>query len=319
MKTFCVILLLWTSAHAQYSYSVEKEGNANHAGESNHVRITVLKGNSSIYSVERTLPFDVPYPLVSLNEQNGMLVLRYVFDGFAEVYNSAGKKIWEHQFFKDEEPNYERTIGAAVGNSSIYFLISDIHHEHAVVQKFSIDGARQWTVQLPHQYAYDIALSPDEKTIIAGSYLALENDVRQSAAILSPAGTMENDINILFRKAAFSKDNRYLALISEREAVTVSMEAKKEMGRISKQRQETILTDVCWDGSTVVLQESQVEFPPENRYYYANPIFTWYSQDMMTKKKEQRFEGTAYRQSRLVPLTTGVEFQYDHNKTLLQQ
>jgi hypothetical protein len=314
-----LFVFFFTPAFAQYSYSVELKGNAQRAGETNLFRISVQKEHQQSYTVERVLPFDVPSPLIALNEQSGVLVLRYVFDGFAEVYNDAGKKIWENQFFKDEEPNYERTIGAAVGSASIFFLVSDIKREHAVVQKFSMGGALQWTVQLPHQYAYEIALSPDEKTIVAGSYLALEDEVRQSAALISDNGTIHNDINILFRKAAFSKDNRFLALISEREVVTVSMDSKKEAGRISKQRRETLFTDVCWDGNTVVIQESQVEFPAENRYYYTNPIFTWYSQDMMSKKKEQRIDGTAYRQSRLVPLTTGVEFQYDQHKIILQQ
>lgn len=319
MRTIiATIAIIATSAFSQYSYQTMLTGNAQRAGETNVFRLSVLKENQPVYTIERTLPFDVPAPLISLNEQSGMLVLRYVFDGFAEVYSSSGDKLWENRFFNDEEPNYERTVGAAVGATTIVFLLSDTKREHAVVQKFSLDGALQWTVQLPHQYAYDIALSPDERTILAGSYLALEDGVRQSTAILSSDGKIEGNVNIIFRKAAFAHAQRLVALMSEREAVIVSTDTKKETGRVSRQHNKAIFTDLCWKGNELVVQESEVVTPADSRYYYANPTFTWYSQDMM-KQKEQHVDGITFRQSRLVPVSTGVEFRYDQNVILLKQ
>lgn len=319
MKTIIlVIALIAGSASAQYSYQTTLTGNAQRAGETNVFRLSVLKENRPVFTIERTLPFDVPAPLISLNEHSGMLVLRYVFDGFAEVYSSSGNKVWENNFFKDEEPNYERTLGAALGDSSIFFLLSDTKRERAVVQKFSLDGALQWTVQLPHQYAYDIALSPDERTILAGSYLALEDEVRQSTAILSSDGKIEGDINIIFRKAAFAQEQRLVALMSEREVVVISLDSKKEIGKVSKQRNQAIFTDLCWKGSELVVQESEVVTPADSRYYFANPTFTWYSQDM-TKRKEQHIDGITFHQSRLVSVSAGIEFRYDGNIRLLQQ
>ncbi len=156
------------------------------------------------------------------------------------------------------------------------------------------------------------------KTIIAGSYIVENETVKRSAMIFSNTGSVQSNIDILFRKAAFSNDNGLLALISERELVTVSMETKKEIGRISKEREKAIFTDVCWDRNSFVVQESEVVFHPEKRYNYSNPTFTWYSTDMV-KKAEQHFDDITYQRSLLIPSTGGVEFRYDLQKIILQQ
>ncbi|MEW5797670.1 MAG: hypothetical protein AB1728_01570 [Bacteroidota bacterium] len=234
------------------------------------------------------------------------------------MYNATGTMVWSRNFFKDISPNYERTIGVALGKNNVAFLISDVVQQKAGVHFFALNGAKQWERELPHPLGYDIAMSPDEKTIIAGSYNVEDETVSRSAAIFSNTGLMQSSIDILFRKAAFSSDNRLLALISERELVTVSMETKKEIGRISKRRESAIFTDVCWDRNSFVVQESEVVFHPEKRYYYTSPTFTWYSTDMV-KKAEKHFDDITYQRSLLVPSTGGVEFRYDLNKKILQQ
>lgn len=303
------MFLLSSSAAAQYSYTIDKAHNANRAGESNGVTVTVLQKGQKVYSVERLLPFDVPYPLVTLNEKTGMLLLRYVFDGFIELYNAEGSKVWENQFFKDEEPNYERTIGAVVGSNAVYVLISDSKWGKAVVRQFSFLGALQWSATLPHQYAYAIALSDDEQTIVAGSYLALEDEVRRSAAIMNTRGEIQGNIDIIFRTARFSPDGSLLALSSEREVVMVSMETKKETARAAKQS-NGIITDMIWDNRTLLVQESDVVTPNDGRVYYADPTIIRYSGNLNTVAV-RKMTGTSFRSSNLQRNGNTVELVLD--------
>ncbi|MBI2429538.1 MAG: hypothetical protein HYV29_12240 [Ignavibacteriales bacterium] len=318
LKLFSVLTIIATLSLSQYSYRTEHLGVAQRAGENNTFRASLLKDGRVLHTIERTLPFDVPYPSTYVNEETGSIVLCFIFDGFVEMYDATGDKIWEQNFFKEREPNYERTIGVALGKTTVAFLTSDVYLPNAKVHLFAVNGAKQWERELPHPMGYEIAMSPDEKTIVAGSYLVSGNTVRKSASLFTSAGIQTGDIDILFRKAVFSDDNRLLALISERELVTVSMETKKEIGRIAKQREKTIFTDVCWNGNSFVVQESEVVFHREKRYYYASPSFTWYSTDMV-KQAERQLDNITYQRSQLVPSTQGVEFRYDLQKIILQQ
>ena len=314
MKTIILSSLLFLSfAYSQYSYTVGNVGGARRAGETNQFRMTVQNAGKTAYTIERTIPFDVPYPLISFNEMTGMTVLRYVFDGFVEVYHPNGKKIWEHSFFKDEEPNYERTIGSVIGKWSVYFLVSDAYREKALVYQFAPDGVLRWTVTLPHQYAYEIAVSENEETIIAGSYLALEDEVRQSAALLNFRGETEGNIDILFRKAVFSEDGRFIALSSEREAVIVSRSAKQEIARTKKQS-DGIITDMIWSGNNLLVQDSNVVTPNDGRFYYANPSIITYTTELKPLSMKE-FDGVKFLESELRRNGKMIELILDRGKS----
>jgi outer membrane protein assembly factor BamB len=316
MKTIILSFVLFFSfAYSQYSYTVENAGGARRAGETNQFRMSVHNAGKTVYTIERTIPFDVPYPLISFEEMTGMTVLRYVFDGFIEVYHPNGKKIWEYSFFKDEEPNYERTIGSVIGKWSIYFLVSDAYREKALVYQFAPDGVLRWTATLPHQYAYEIAISENEETIIAGSYLALEDEVRQSSALLNYRGEMEGNIDILFRKAVFSGDGRFIALSSEREAVIVSRSSGQEIARTKKQS-DGIITDMIWSGNTLLVQESNIVTPNDGRFYYTDPTVFTYLEDLKIISRK-RIDGVKFWESSLRQNGKTVELVLDKGKSVV--
>lgn len=316
MKTILLSFFLFFSlASSQYSYTVENTGGARRAGETNRFRMSVQRAGETAYTIERTIPFDVPFPLISFNRETGMTVLRYVFDGFVEVYHSSGKKVWDHAFFKEEAPNYERTIGAAIGKWSLYFLVSDSYREKAQVYQFAPDGVLRWTAALPHQNAYEIAVSANEETIIAGSYLALEDEVRQSAAIMNYRGQIEGSVDILFRQAAFSDDGGFIALRSEREAVIVSRATKQELARTAKIT-GGIITDMIWSENNLLVQESNVVTPNDGRFYYADPTMITYSTDLKTIATK-KFEGLKFNESELRRRNNTIELILDKGKSVV--
>lgn len=317
MKLIITLCCIFSLAFTQYSLRTEHIGGAQRAGDENTFRASLLKDGNVLHTIERTLPFDVPFPSAHLNEETGMLVLCFTFDGFAEMYDPTGDKVWEQNFFKEMEPNYERTITVALGKHNVAFLTSDVMLPKAKAHFFTVNGAKQWERELPYSMGYEIAMSPDEKTVVAGSYIVTGNEVQRSAAIFSNKGEAVGDINILFRKSAFSDDNTRLALMSERELAVVSLESKKEISRVAKQQESAILTDVCWVANSFVVQEARVEFQSGKKYQYADPIFTRYSKDLV-KQAEQQISNITYQRSRLVPTSTGVEFRFDEKKEMLK-
>ncbi len=207
MKQISFAILLATSiCFSQYSLKVEQIGGARHAGEENLFRAILMNNGKTIQTLERKLPYDVPFPASYINKTTGTVVLTFVFDGFVEVYNNKGVKQWEENFFKGMGPNYERTINVALGTSSVAFLTSDVTLQNAKVQRYKVNGEKEWETSLPYSMGNEIEMSNDEQSIIAGSYFVLEDEVRQASTIVDRNGTIEGNANILFRKAAFSVD-----------------------------------------------------------------------------------------------------------------
>lgn len=251
------VLIIAVPASAQYSYTVHRESNARRAGETNEVRIDVSTGGRVVHTVRRTLPFDVPYPLVTLETGSGVLVLRYVFDGFVEVYGPEGRLRWTHTFFKDEEPNYERTINCRFFGNDVLFLVSDSNRERAVVHRYDANGARQWTAELPFPTAYELAVSEDEGVIVAGSYEALEDEVRSAATFLTADGNTVWSAPILFRHAVFPKETGTAVLASERELLVADLRERRVAARGGRAT-DGIITDIAVRNGNVLAAEAEV-------------------------------------------------------------
>ncbi len=280
MKTVSLLLLIAVSIlPAQYALTVERTGGAARAGEHNLFRAQVTKNGTAIHTIERQIPFDVPFPATYLNERTGVVVVTHSFDGFAEVYDATGKKTWEWNFFKEMSPNYERTITVALGTHIVAFLTSDVRRTNALVHRFDIRGTLLWETALPHAMGYEIAMSDDEQIIAAGSYFVLEDEVRQSAAVLNGEGTIVGDAGILFRSAAFNTDYTQIGFVSEREAVIYSVPAKAVTARTTK-KSEGIITDCLWTTDGLIVQESLVRTDPDHHWLYADPMFITYSSSL---------------------------------------
>ncbi len=257
------------------------------------------------------LPYDTPYPAYYFSEEKGILILVHSFDGWMDVYSEKGKKIWSQNFFKDMPSNYERTISCAVGTSSIAILTSDVTLPKAKVHKYLYNGAKQWETELPFSIGMDISMSPDEQTIIAGSYFVLEDEVRQSAAIIDSKGAINGNIDFLFRKAVFSDDNKLAALYSGQEVVIVSTETKKEVTRAGKKTEGTI-TDIIWNSNTLIVQESEVKTTPEQAVYFANPTIILYSEELKEISR-QRIENTDFKTSLLSKKGSNIQLHINGN------
>ncbi|MCK9408199.1 MAG: hypothetical protein M0R68_03615 [Bacteroidetes bacterium] len=291
---------------AQYSLNVEQRGGAKHAGENNLFRVQLVKSGTIIGTIERSIPFDVPFPTTYVHHTTGIVVLSYVVDGFVEVYNSEGKKVWEQNFFKEMGPNYERTITVALGQSSIVFLTSDVTQPKAIVRKYSVDGAKQWETTLPFAMGYEVVMSEDEQTIAAGSYIFQDGLVYQSASIISNNGTLTGDVNILFRKAAFTDDNKYIAFTSGKEIAIVSVEKSSEMYHAGKIT-DGIITDLLWNGLHLIIQESALVTTPEGMFVYRDPLFIEYTRDLHEVRREAA-NNITFKTSSLRNTNFGIEF-----------
>lgn len=318
MKTALFFFVIFTlHLQAQFTLQTKRSGTAKQFGAKNHFTASVLKSTGkTAYTIEQDLPFDVPYPTAHLNEETGMLVLAFPFDGFVNVYNAHGKKIWDQNFFKEMGPNYERTITVALGTTSVAFLTSDVTLPRAMVHFFSLNGKEKWKYELPYTMGYEIAMTQDETLLAAGSYFSENGETKNVSLILSNEKQVLGTTDILFRKAAFSPLNDKVVFMSEREAKIISTRTGNILANIKKESTETIFTDVLWNDDECILQEAHVEVPKEGKFYYTNPIFTKYS-DSGKELSVETMVNTNYSTSQLRRSENGLQFVYDGKMKVL--
>lgn len=285
MKNIVLFLFAITSiASAQYSLTAENIGGAKRAGENNLFRAQLKRDGSVIKTFERSIPFDVPFPATYVHPTTGVVVLSYIFDGFVEVYTAAGEKAWEQNFFKEMGPNYERTITVALGKSSIVFLTSDVTLPNAVVRKYSVNGAALWESALPYSMGYEAAMSDDDQTIAAGSYVYENGKVKHATTLLRHNGAVTGSADFLFRKAAFSPDGRMIGLISNDAAAVIDATDGKFIGKTNR-KTAGVITDLIWDNDSLIVQESVLQIPPEEKFYYSAPTFITYSPALVEARR----------------------------------
>ncbi|MFZ4619810.1 MAG: hypothetical protein ACOYNS_04565 [Bacteroidota bacterium] len=309
---FFYFLCCLSIGYSQFSLRTEHSGGAKNSADKNIFRATLMKDGAPVTTIERTIPFDVPFPSVSVNETTGMFILNYTFDGFVEVYTASGKKLWEQNFFKEKKPNYERTITIALGAASIAFLTSDVTLPNAIVHRFTTTGTQEWETALPYSMGFEVALSPDEKTVVAGAYEVNKGEVKQQAAFVDAKGNITGAADILFRSAAFTTDGSMLALASEREVLLYSLPEMKVSFRGAAVNAGSVINTILWQGDELMVQQSAVKFTPENQFYFAEPVFVRYDRTL-TERSRKSMPGISFKRSSIERDPTGLIFRYDSN------
>lgn len=310
MRQIIFLLTFFTTAAlSQYALVVNNTGGARYAGEENRFSVTLTKDGAAVRTIERMLPFDVPFPSVRVQPQTGTVVVTHSFDGFVEVYDGTGTKQWEQHFFKEMSPNYERTITVALGKSSIAFLTSDVRLPQAFVHKYAVNGAQEWRTELPYRMGYEIVMSADERAIAAGSYFVNDGKVSRSTVVLNCEGVLLAETDVLFRSAAFSEDGTLLALASTDELSVLSVEQRKETHRIPSVT-GGIIHGVIWHKGMVVTQEAAVKQGTDGVMRYTEPTILRFSPEL--KEIERRsIPGITYKKGNLRGNGTAVEFTAD--------
>lgn len=296
-KSILLLLSIVTVAGAQYSLTLRNSGGANHAGEKNVFRADLVKDGVTIHTFERTLPFDVPFPATYVHPKNGTVVLSYIFDGFVEVYSGNGKKQWEQHFFKGMGPNYERTITVALGERSIAFNVSDVRMPHALAMQYALNGAKVWEAELPYMMGDEVAMSADERTVIAGSYFAREDEVLMATSLLNAKGAVTGSAEFLFKKAAFATDGKRIGLVSNVEAAVMDRMKGTLLARTGR-KSDGVITDVTWNEGDLIVQEAKPVTGPDGFTWFEHPQFIRYSPALMEVRRTS-VPAPMYRRSQL--------------------
>ena len=279
MKTIIIALTIIASlAVGQYSVTTTRIPDKQNSKNGSRFIVDVLdQSGNKIHSIRKQLPFDLPYPTVSIHPETGFLVLCYVVDGIAEVYNPTGVLMWTMDFFKELPPQYERTITTAVGKNVIAFLTSDVTLPQATVTLYSLNGNELLRRQLSYPMGYEVSLSPDEKTLIASSYTTQNQQAVFDTEIINTISSHSFHLNHLFRRVSYGQQSNFAAVCDARIVSFVNIPESRIISTATlPSEQSRIFTDALSIDGTVILQSAVAQFSSEGHPYFRSPQFDFY-------------------------------------------
>jgi hypothetical protein len=157
----------------------------------------VDRDGARLYRIERDIPFDFPYPTLTV-ANNGAGVLLDAARGRVEFLTPRGDVagVWEP--FASPQPSYERIIKCAIGEDAAAFLLSEPGTDEVRVVTTGLDGTVLRETAMPGTSAGEILIAPDASVILASA--TIEGDViRHVTRVLDQDGKTVMDLPMLFR------------------------------------------------------------------------------------------------------------------------
>ncbi len=155
------------------------------------------RDGSRLYRVEREVPFDFPYPTLTVAD-NGSGVLLDAARGRVEFLTSRGDvvSIWEP--FTSPQPSYERILKCSVGEDAVAFLLSEPGKEEVRVVTTGLNGSVLRETTMPGTSAGEVVIAPDGSAILASATIE-GRAIRHVTRVLDRDGNTVMELPMLFR------------------------------------------------------------------------------------------------------------------------
>ena len=199
---------------------------------------TVYSANrAELYSLTFRHFYDQPFPTVVISDQDGAAVVGHSATGEIRFYDQSGNLVAEKQLFPSAEYDLERILdislsadgsrvavaatkrGSAPNGSSALHPSGEPH-----LFLFTPKGEEIRSIPLPGYQTSGCVISPNGAFVVANSYTVESGGsvVRQDQ-VFNAEGTIVARLDLLFKYAQFSPDNRSLLLANNSTAKMVDL------------------------------------------------------------------------------------------------
>ncbi len=234
-----------------------------------------------LFTLERSLHYDDPYPVVALSDRDGAVVLGQVTNGEMEFYNHRGELLRKVALFPEVEYDLERTLllDLSADGSTVAVVASKRGVQPAGASNetslflFKSDGTLLLQKPLDNYVVHSAAISPDGNTVVAACYTLSGQQINGQALLFNRAGEQIFRTDLLFKQARFSPDGRAVLLFNNREARVVDLQNKTVSYRYTVAGQEKLIAEaqLSQDGQRAVLLLARSEFRT-NAFVFSQPI-----------------------------------------------
>ncbi|MGH7597657.1 MAG: hypothetical protein ACREOI_15000 [bacterium] len=223
---------------------------------------------------------DDPLPQISFNATGSHLVIAQPAIARLIFLNVAGQTLRESFFFPDAPYSQERPFFIATSADAFVVLSQSMPSTSAdavapICLRFSTSGEEQWRHELPAGTAGGLAISDDGELIVASRYLVhvTQNSsrVESTISLLKRGGKLLANVDGLFRKAVFAKNNARLLLMDRRQLRALDIPSGKVLWQANLSRRAEMFVDIAANAAqdkVFALVGSSVF--KENRFVFEN-------------------------------------------------
>jgi hypothetical protein len=157
----------------------------------------VAPDGTRLYRVERVVPFDFPYPTLTV-ASNGYGVLLDAAQGRVEFLSPRGDVAAAWAPFASPIPSYERIIKCSIGDRTAAFQVSEPGVSEVRVVVTDLTGRVLRATSMPGTCAGEILVGGDDAVVLASATVDGER-IRHVTRLLGPEGETQLEVPILFR------------------------------------------------------------------------------------------------------------------------
>jgi len=189
-----------------WKVATNKTIGASQNSEDNQVYFEVFnEKGEKVYSISKTLPFDVPYPSASVF-QAGELMVVYSFDGLIEFYNNKGELVNTIKPDYKSKPEYERSVKFATLDDESVILISEPEHYYSRLLIVTSDGRINIEKEIEGTNATGVVISESGKFIATGTYSWIDTIFIEQTTFFDNGGNIIGKVPLSFTEGKFNKE-----------------------------------------------------------------------------------------------------------------
>lgn len=243
-----------TSKGGNYFAVTHLSNNGQENNKAFKVEVFAANGQKQ-YQVEKQQYYDDSMPLVAISDSDGALLLGKNSIGKIWFYDETGQLLREVELFPNAAYDLERTlsvdmsadgsrVGIAASRRGASPVGSDAPNPSAEPRVFVYgnDGTLLWQRDMPGFSTSVVAMSPDGDYLVANNYTAdVQGNVKKQATLFDRQGRRIKDFDILFKKAAFSPDSKFVLLSDNMTAKLIDLSTEREVWNHQIRRQEGMI------------------------------------------------------------------------------
>lgn len=247
------------------------------ADESGIIKIEIYTASrEKLYEIQRNYYYDDSFPLLTISDLDGALIIGQNTNGEIEFYNSNGSTIRTVQLFEDGEYDLERTLHINISKDGLTASIvagkrgasprgstAPYPSAEPCLFLYSLTGKELLRKPLPDFNTSATAISNNGDYIAASSYTVnMNGKITRRTTIVNNTGKEIGQVSLLSKLLHFSSDSKFLVLADNKAARAFDLTTQETTWSYEIPKSEGMITavDISNNGEIAALLVAKSEF-----------------------------------------------------------
>ena len=273
-KVFVILMVLFTGRLLAgdpvtgWKVEMNKTGGASKAGENNQVYFEVYNDKGEkVYSVYKSLPYDVPFPSASVF-QAGELMVVYSFDGFIEFYNNKGELVNTIKPDYKSKPEYERSIKFATIDDESVILVSEPERYYTKLLLVASDGEVNVEREIEGTNATGVVISESGNLLATGTYSWIDTTFIEQTTFLDNEGNIICKVPLSFTNGKFNNEDSEFLGFTNSNLFSVDL-SDEDIVWSEELQSDKVITDATIENDKIAYITSDLPILKDGKWFYS--------------------------------------------------